>query len=74
MAENNKYFMGKTLDVCIEGIDYDKAMFFGRTEYQAPEIDTIVYVKAKHELGVGSVHKVKITKVRGYDLVGEIVE
>lgn len=74
VEQNNKHFVGKTYDVCIEGIDYDKAMFFGRTEYQAPEIDTVVYVRAKSDLGVGSVHKVKITKVRGYDLIGEVLE
>ena len=74
VAENNKQFIGKTLNVVVEGIDYDKAMFFGRSEYQAPEIDTVVYFKSKTDLNVGSIYNIKITKVRGYDLVGEIIK
>ena len=73
-AENNKKFVGQTLDVCYEGIDYNAAMMFGRSEYQSPEIDSIVFFKAKSSLNVGEVYKVKIKKVRGYDLVGEQVE
>ncbi|MBQ8451495.1 MAG: 30S ribosomal protein S12 methylthiotransferase RimO [Clostridia bacterium] len=73
VAENNKKFIGKTLEVCYEGIDYDKQLFFGRCEYQTPEADTLVFFKSKFPIEIGKFYKVKITKVRGYDLQGEIV-
>ena len=72
-AENNKKFIGKVIDVCYEGIDYRKQLFFGRSEYQTPEADTLVFFKSKTALEIGKYYKVKITKVIGYDLKGEIV-
>ena len=72
--EINARFVGKTITVCYEGIDYDRQLFFGRSEYQTPEADTLVFFKSKHPLEVGRYYDVKITKVLGYDLKGEIVD
>ena len=69
----NKIFVGKTLDVVYEGIDYDKQLFFGRCCYQTPEADTIVYFKSTQPVEIGKFYKVKITKVKGYDLQGEVI-
>jgi len=71
-AEVNKSFVGKTLEVCYEGIDYDKQLFFGRCEYQTPEADTLVFFKSKKPIDIGKFYKVRITKVKGYDLQGEV--
>ena len=68
---NNKKFIGQELDVVYEGIDYEKALFFGRSEYQAPEIDTLCYFKSKQVADIGKHYNIKIKKVRGYDLQGE---
>ena len=73
VAEVNAKFVGKTLDVCYEGIDYDRQLFFGRCGYQTPEADTLVFFKSKEPVEVGKIYKVKITKVKGYDFLGEIV-
>lgn len=70
--EINKSFVGKILDVCYEGIDYEKQLFFGRCQYQTPEADTLVIFKSKVPLEIGKIYKVKITKVKGYDLQGEV--
>lgn len=72
--EINNRFVGKTLEVCYEGIDYDRQLFFGRSEYQTPEADTLVFFKSKHPLEIGKYYKVKITKTMGYDLKGEVEE
>ena len=56
-----------------EGIDYDRQLFFGRCVYQTPEADTLVFFKSKKPVEVGRFYKVKITKVKGDDLEGEIV-
>lgn len=73
VAEVNKLFVGKVLDVCYEGIDYDRQIFFGRSIYQTPEADTLVLFKSKYPVDIGRIYKVKITKVRGYDLQGEVL-
>lgn len=70
--EINHRFVGKTIEVCYEGIDYDRQLFFGRCEYQTPEADTLVFFKSKHPLEIGKYYKVKITRVIGYDLKGEV--
>ena len=69
--ENSKKMVGKVLDVCYEGIDYEKSLFFGRSMYEAPEIDTITYFKSADVVDVGNHYNIKIKKVRGYDLQGE---
>ncbi len=45
-----------------------------RTEFQAPEIDGVVYVYSKTELTVGDFVNVRITNSLEYDLVGDVVE
>ena len=67
----SRSFVGKTLEVVYEGIDYNKAKFFGRSEYQSPEIDTIVYFKSKDRADIGFRYNIKIKSVKGYDLFGE---
>ncbi|MFW5779843.1 MAG: 30S ribosomal protein S12 methylthiotransferase RimO [Bacillota bacterium] len=69
----NKKYIGKTLEVIYEGIDYDKQMFWGRTEHQAPEIDTLVYFTSKTPINVGEIYKVKI-KETDFNLYGEAGE
>jgi len=70
--EISKEFIGRTIDVCYEGIDYDKQLFFGRSMYQTPEADTLVYFKSSHAIDIGKIYKVRIKKLKGYDFLGEI--
>lgn len=67
----NKEFVGKTIEVCYEGIDYKQAKFFGRSEFQSPEIDSLVYFKSKEKLELGMYYKIKIKRAHEYDLIGE---
>ena len=62
--------IGKIVDVLYEDIDYERNMFIGRTERNAPDIDTLVYFTADF-VDVGNVYKVKITGYEDYDLIGE---
>lgn len=70
--ERNASLVGSVVDVMYEDIDYDRNMFVGRTEADAPEIDGFVYFKGDF-CDVGSVYKVRITGYDGYDLLGEKV-
>lgn len=73
MIERNSNYVGQVLDVVYEDIDYERNMFVGRTPYDAPEIDSVVYFTGEFA-DVGEIYKVKITEVDGYDLKGEIVK
>ena len=47
-------------------------VYLGRSEYDAPEVDGIVYLNSKKDLKEGQFVKAKITDTFEYDLVGEI--
>ena len=71
--EANEKLVGKTVRVLYEDIDYNKNMFVGRTQYNAPEVDSVVYFRGDF-VDVGEFYDVKITDVAGYDLIGELVK
>lgn len=68
---NLRAMVGKTVDVVYEDIDYDRELFVGRSQYQAPEIDNLIYFTSKDFVDVGGMYPVKITRVMGCDLKGE---
>ena len=67
--ELNQKFMGKIIDVLID--EKENGRYLGRSQYDAPEVDGIVYVNAKDRLAPGDFVKVNITDTLEYDLVGE---
>lgn len=73
MLNNLKKRIGKTVQVIYEGIDYDKSLFFGRTSFDAPEIDTKIYFTSKQPLDIGNIYNVKINAIDGIDSIGEII-
>ncbi len=64
--ERNRTFVGRTLDVLIEGAGEDISI--GRSYRDAPKIDGLVLVKG--EIPVGSMVRVRIDKAMVYDLSG----
>lgn len=67
-------FIGKTLKVLIdEGQREEANVYLGRSEYDAPEVDGVVYVRSQLALSPGDFVKVKITDAYEYDLAGEPV-
>ena len=69
----NNSLIGKTISVLFDEIDYDKQMFVGRAEFQAPDIDNIVYFTADEEVHVGEFYDVEIVGTDGIDLVGKVL-
>ncbi|NQT89806.1 MAG: 30S ribosomal protein S12 methylthiotransferase RimO [Candidatus Omnitrophica bacterium] len=70
----NEGFMGQRLKVLIEEQDEGKRHFYlGRTQYDAPEVDGLVYVRSDKVLRPGTFADVKITDTLEYDLVGKAV-
>jgi ribosomal protein S12 methylthiotransferase len=66
----NQTFVGKTLDVLVEG--YDKGLTVGRSYRDAPEIDGLVLVDGKAE--IGQIVQVKISGAMAYDLSGTLIQ
>jgi len=69
--EINKRFLGKVIDILIE--EKEKDFYLGRSQYDAPEVDGLVFVNSKKALRAGDFVKVKITDTLEYDLVGEAI-
>jgi ribosomal protein S12 methylthiotransferase len=74
-SEINKRFLGKTVDVLIDekesGSKLGSGIYLGRSQYDAPEVDGLVYVKSKTKLAPGNFVKAKITDTLEYDLVAK---
>ena len=70
---NNKSLIGQEFDCVFEGFDEETNLCFGRAQFQAPEVDTLVYFKPKHEIKVGEIYKIKIKGSQGSDLKGELL-
>jgi ribosomal protein S12 methylthiotransferase len=66
----NSRFIGKSLKVLID--EYTDGSYLGRTQFDAPEVDGLVYVRAKGKLKAGDFVDIKITDTLEYDLVGEV--
>ena len=69
--ETNKKFLGKTIDVLID--DEKDGSYLGRSQYDAPEVDGLVFVSSESKLRPGDFVKVKINDTLEYDLVGKEV-
>lgn len=66
-------FIGKTLDVMVEGYDRYAECFFGRSALDAPEVDPCVFFTANgKKLHQGELVKVEITDYLDCDLTGEM--
>ena len=71
MEDHARTFIGKTLDILIEGIDPDSGDYVGRSYMDSPDIDGIVYVR-----GVtvpGNIVPVKITEEENGNLYGSVL-
>jgi ribosomal protein S12 methylthiotransferase len=65
----NSKFIGKTLKVLVD--ECKNGDYVGRSEFDAPEVDGLVYIKSKRRLKPGDFVNLKITDTLEYDLVGE---
>lgn len=69
-----KRFIGTTQQVLVEGLSEETDLLLqGRTRYQAPEIDGLVYIN-DGVANPGEIVEVEITEAHFYDLVGNVKE
>lgn len=62
-------FIGKSVEVLCDGIDYERNCFIGRAYFNAPDIDGKVYFHAGEAMQ-GERYTVRIEKNDAYDLYG----
>ena len=65
--------IGKTYDALIESTSFDGKYYIGRTYMDVPEEDGVVFIEKTKEIPLGSFVKCKITEVRDYDLIGNLI-
>lgn len=64
--------VGQTLKVLIdEQQESEENIYIGRSEYDAPDVDGVVYIHTKRVLKIGDFINVRITNALEYDLEGE---
>ncbi len=74
-AELGERFIGKTLEVIVEGkIEDEEDLYCGRSFRDCYEIDGFVFFKSSEELIAGDFYNIRITSAGDYDLIGERVE
>lgn len=69
-----KKYVGKTIRVVCDGVDYDKQSFYGRSDAFAPEIDGRVYFSYDGVISQGERYDVLIEKSTNYDLYGRVTD
>ncbi len=68
-------FLGRRLRVLIEEKQRNSdGLYLGRTQYDAPEVDGLVYVHSQKSLTIGDFTMVEVTDAFEYDLTGRVVE
>jgi ribosomal protein S12 methylthiotransferase len=74
-AEHNQRFVGRELDVLIEGID-EEGVVIGRTFGQAPEVDGLTRLPdfGDEIIEIGAFVRARIIEAEPYDLIAQRVE
>ncbi|MGI6258005.1 MAG: 30S ribosomal protein S12 methylthiotransferase RimO [Anaerovoracaceae bacterium] len=67
--EKNREKIGRTLEILVEGREEDGS-YYGRSRYDAPEIDNQVLFISRRDLQLGDLVLVKIEDAFDYDLTG----
>lgn len=72
-AARNQSLVGQTISVLLEGYDEAKALYFGRSQWDAPQIDNTVFVCADNldHSWLGEIVEVEIQEAKPYDLFGK---
>ena len=70
--KKNVLRLGNTYKAIVEGIADDGIFYYGRTQFEAPEIDGIIYFTSPDPLDIGTYVDVKILNAEDYDLIGEV--
>ena len=71
-AEKNEEKAGSLVEVLIEGWDDYIKCYFGRTVWDAPEVDGKIFFMSPKPLVIGEYVTVRVNDCIDYDLLGEL--
>ena len=74
MDDYNAFFIGKDLEILVDGFDEEQEQFYGRTYADSPEIDGRVWISSDEPLREGSFVMVHIDGCVDGDLCGYVLE
>jgi len=69
--EQNKKMIGKILPVILDSVEGENAI--GRTVWDAPEVDGLVYIEKTPEIKQGTIVDAEIINADTYDLFGKLI-
>ncbi|MBR1622790.1 MAG: 30S ribosomal protein S12 methylthiotransferase RimO, partial [Pseudobutyrivibrio sp.] len=69
---NNEKYVGKQLQVFVEGKLPEDGVFIGRTYRDTPSVDGFIFVNSDTELTSGQFVTVDVTGFDEYDLIGDV--
>ncbi len=72
VAKKNAAKVGQTVQVVVEGYDKYGACYFGRSTFDAPDIDGKIFFDSDIKFNIGDFVAVTVTEVCDYDLVGKV--
>lgn len=69
--ERNENLVGREIDVLVEGFDEASGRYIGRSQWDAPDIDNLVYIEAgtANDPAIGDVAPVRVIQAKPYDLI-----
>ncbi len=72
LKEFKQFLSGQVLEIIVDGFIPEIGLYLGRTYWDAPEIDDLVYLHSERELFSGDVVKARVSYLKG-ELIGEVV-
>jgi len=69
--KHNQKKIGKVLRVLIDRKEED--FYVGRTEFDSPEVDNLVFVEATQKLNIGEFYSILMKEAESYDLFGVVI-
>lgn len=70
MEEYSESLIGETVEVLCEGFDEDSGLFFGRSQWDSPDVDGLVWFTSEDSVKIGEFYPVFIGEVQNGDPVG----
>jgi len=71
--EKNRARLGQTLEIIVDNYGNLPGQVVGRSKYDAPGIDGLVYAETDGTVKIGDIIRIKVTQSEAYDLYGEMV-
>lgn len=70
--QNNKSKIGQNIEAVCEEYNETKGIYTFRSQYNSPNVDTLIFVKSKEKLELGKYYILKIIDSKGYDLIATL--